>query len=212
MRAPSTPNPAPPPARLLLVRHGQIEANVLRRWHGSTDEDLTDFGREQAKRIAAHVASEHPRVAAVYTSPAQRARNTATPIAAALGLPLVVAPGLAEYAIGVLENEPYDDLVAKHRFFERADADLSWAPSGGESLGAVGARVVATWREIARTHPGAEILAVSHGAAIAAGLASLLHDDPRGWTRYHVRNTSLTEIEVEPVGRVVRFDRLDHLP
>jgi broad specificity phosphatase PhoE len=201
----------PAPGRLLLVRHGQIAANVSRRWHGSTDEDLTELGREQARTVAAHVALAHPRVVAVYTSPAQRARNTATPIAAALGLPLVVAPGLVEYGIGVLENEPYDDLVAKHRFFEQADADLAWAPPGGESLGAVGARVVAAWREIARTHPGAEVLAVSHGAAIAAGLSALLHDDPRGWTRYHVRNASITEIEVEPMPRVVRFDRLDHI-
>jgi broad specificity phosphatase PhoE len=201
----------PAPGRLLLVRHGQIAANVSRRWHGSTDEDLTELGREQARTVAAHVALAHPSVVAVYTSPAQRARNTATPIAAALGLPLVVAPGLVEYGIGVLENEPYDDLVAKHRFFEQADADLAWAPPGGESLGAVGARVVAAWRKIARTHPGAEVLAVSHGAAIAAGLSALLHDDPRGWTRYHVRNASITEIEVEPMPRVVRFDRLDHI-
>src|SRR5262245_19337318 len=158
----------PAPSRLLLVRHGQIAANVTRRWHGSTDEDLTDLGREQARIVAAHVAQKHPHVVAVYTSPAQRARNTATPIAASLGLPLVVAPGLVEYGIGVLENELYDDLVNKHRFFEQTDADLTWAPAGGESLGAVGARVVATWREIAGAHPGGDVLAVSHGAAIAA--------------------------------------------
>jgi len=196
------------PARLLLVRHGQIAANLDRRWHGSTDEDLTEGGREQARRVAAHVAATHPNVVAVYASPAQRAQNTAQPIAAALGLPVIIAPGLAEYGIGVLENASYDDLLAKHRFFEQAEADLAWAPDGGESLGAVGERVVAAWRAIAAAHPGAEVIVVSHGAAIATGLAVLLHADPRGWPRYHVRNTSITEIALDPTPAILSFDVL----
>ena len=200
-----------PPARLLLVRHGQIAANVTRRWHGSTDEDLTDLGREQARQVADHLARMHANAVAVYTSPAKRARDTAEPIAQALGVPLVLEPGLAEYAIGVLENESYDDLVERHRFFEQADTDLAWAPSGGESLGSVGERVVSAWRTIARAHPGKVVVVVSHGAALASGLAMLLHDDPRGWPRYHVRNASVTEIEVEPMPRVVAFDVVEHV-
>ena len=199
------------PTRLLLVRHGQIAANVDQRWHGSTDEDLTDHGREEARRVAAYVASTHPHVASVYTSPAQRARNTAALIATALGLGLRVVPELAEYGIGVLEKELYADLAGRHRFFELSEADLTWAPAGGESLSAVGTRVVAAWRTISGEQAGAEVVVVSHGAAIAAGLASLLHADPRGWPRYHVKNASVTEIEVTPVPRVVRFNVVDHL-
>ena len=200
-----------PPARLLLVRHGQIAANVDRRWHGSTDEDLTELGREQALRLANHLARMHANAVAVYTSPAKRARDTAEPIAQALRVPLVLEPGLAEYGIGVLENKSYADLVERHRFFEQADADLAWAPSGGESLGDVGERVIAAWRTIAHGHPGKAVVVVSHGAAIGAGLAALLHDDPRGWPRYHVRNASVTEVELEPVPRVVAFDVVDHV-
>jgi len=199
------------PARLLLVRHGQIAANVDRRWHGSTDEDLTDLGREQALRVAGHLARAYANALAVYTSPAKRARNTAEPIAQAFGVPLVLEAGLAEYGIGVLENESYADLLERHRFFEQAEADLAWAPSGGESLGGVGERVVAAWRTIALGHAGNAVVVVSHGAAIGAGLAALLHDDPRGWPRYHVRNASVTEVELGPVPRVVTFDVVDHL-
>src|SRR5512143_2694518 len=188
--------------RLLLVRHGQIEANVDHRWNGSTDNPLTGQGIEEARRVAAHLARTHPQVEAVYTSPAERARTTATPIAAALAVPLIVAPGLAEYGIGVLEGESFADLAGQHRFFERADADLTWAPPGGESLAAVGQRVEAAWREIARAHPGAEIVVVSHGAAIAIGLTVLLHDDPRGWPRYRLRNASVTEIALDPAPRL----------
>lgn len=198
-------------ARLLLVRHGQIEANVDNRWHGSTDGELTERGREQARRVAAHLARTRPRVAAVYTSPLARARSTAMPIAETLGVPVIVAPGLAEYGIGVLENETFADLAAQHRFFEQADADLEWAPPGGESLGAVAARVVATWYEIARAHPAREVALVSHGAAIATGLATILDGDPRAWSRYRLRNTSVSEIVLHPAPELVVLDRVDHL-
>ena len=197
--------------RLLLVRHGEIAANIKRRWHGSTDGDLTERGQYESRRLAAYLAAKRPGTAAVYTSPLLRARSTATAIATALGVPLIVEPGLAEYAIGILENETYADLAARHRFFEQADADLGWAPSGGESLAGVGARVVAAWRAIARQHRDAEIIVVSHGAAIAVGLAVLLEDNPRVWMRYAVRNTSVTEFIMEPVPQLVRIDVVEHL-
>ena len=197
--------------RLLLVRHGQIDANVDSRWHGSTDGELTARGEEQARRVAAHLARTRPGVAAVYASPLRRARDTAAPIAQALGLPVIVRPGLAEYSIGVLENETFADLAVRHRFFEQSEADLAWAPEGGESLGGVAERVVATWREVARAHPGAEVALVSHGAAIAAGLATLLDGDPRAWSRYRIRNTSVTEFVLHPAPRLVALDLVEHL-
>jgi probable phosphoglycerate mutase len=197
--------------RLILVRHGQIDANIDHRWSGSTDQGLTAQGLEEARRVAAHLARTRPQVETVYTSPAERARSTATSIAAALEVPLIVAPGLAEYAIGVLEGELFADLAAHHRFFEQADADLTWAPLGGESLAAVGTRVVATWRKITHDHPGSEIVVVSHGAAIAIGLTVLLHDGPRGWPRYRLRNASLTEIVLDPSPRLVMLDVVEHL-
>lgn len=197
--------------RLLLVRHGEIDANLEHRWHGSTDGDLTQRGRDESRRLAAYLAAKRPQAAAVYTSPLLRAHGTATVIATALEVPLIVESGLAEYAIGVLENETYADLAERHRFFEQADADLGWAPPGGESLAAVGARVVGAWRAIAQEHPAAEIIVVSHGAAIAVGLAVLLEDNPRVWMRYTVRNTSVTEVAMEPVPRLVSIDVVEHL-
>ena len=197
--------------RLLLIRHGQIAANLEHRWHGSTDEELTEQGRRQAASLAEHFLRNRPTIAAVYTSPLLRARATATPIATMLGVPLVIHPGLAEYGIGALENETFADLSTRHRFFEQAEADLAWAPPGGESLGAVGTRVVAAWRSIAESHTDADVVVVSHGAAIATGLAVLLHDDPRAWTRYVFRNTSVTEFVLEPAPQLVTLDVIDHL-
>jgi len=52
---------------------------------------------------------------------------------------------------------------------------------------------------------------VSHGAAIGVGLSVLLKDDPRGWSDYRLRNTSITEIVVAPP-EILAFDLVDHLP
>ena len=198
-------------ARLLLVRHGEITANLEQRWHGSTDGDLTERGREESRRLAEHLARTRPGIAAVYTSPLQRARSTGGLIAAALAVPMIIEPGLAEYGIGILENETFSDLAGRHNFFEQATADLTWAPPGGESLGVVGTRVVTAWRAIAEGHPGAEVAVVSHGAAIATGLAVLLHDDPREWLRYRFRNTSVTEFILHPAPTLVTINVVDHL-
>lgn len=199
------------PARLLLVRHGQITANIESRWHGSTDADLTALGHQQAERVAAHLRRARPDVAAIYTSPLRRARDTAAPIGEALGLPVVVDPALAEYGIGVLENETFADLADRHRFFAQTEENPDWAPPGGESLAGVAARVLASWRDIAHRHPAHEVVLVSHGAAIATGLASLIDGDPRVWPRYRFRNTSITEVELEPVARLIALDVGDHL-
>jgi broad specificity phosphatase PhoE len=111
-----------------------------------------------------------------------------------------------------LEGASYADLSAGHRFFEQADADLTWAPPGGESLGAVAERVAETLRQIARAHPDSEVVVVSHGAAIAIGLSVLLHDDPRGWARYSPRNASVSEILFEgALPQLVTLNIVEHL-
>jgi len=47
------------------------------------------------------------------------------------------------------------------------------------------------------------------GAAIGIGLAVLLKDDPRGWSSYRLRNTSVTEIVLEPAPAILAFDLVD---
>ena len=58
------------------MRHGQIKANVERRWHGSTDSPLTWRGRRQAKRTGRHLRQQH-QLTAVYASPLIRCQDTA---------------------------------------------------------------------------------------------------------------------------------------
>jgi broad specificity phosphatase PhoE len=198
------------PATLLLVRHGQIAANVSRVWHGSTDSELTERGLEEARRTADHLASAR-NVRALYSSPLLRTRQTAEAIAARLGLVPRLEPGLAEYGIGELEGVSYADLLNVHGFFARIRSDRDFAPPGGESPRQVLERAIGALHRIARTHRGEEVVIVSHGAALGLALGELLHGDPDRWMELHLSNCAVSELVLEPAPRLLAWNRTDHL-
>ena len=201
-------------ASLLLLRHGQIRANVAGRWHGSTDSPLTWRGKRQAKRTARYLARTE-QIAAIYSSPLQRCRHTASVIGAALNVPVEVHPELREYAIGEWEGLPFRHLYEVYDFLNLARADLDFAPPGGESLRQVSGRMVPAMREVHARHTDIDgeekILLVSHGAALAVALATLLEADPAGWVNYRIANCSLTELQLDPEPYVNFFNHTVHL-
>ena len=84
--------------RLILIRHGETEWNVSGRYQGQTDIPLSDRGRAQAEALGRRFASIP--VDAVYSSPLQRAYDTAAAIARVKGLPIQKADGLKELDFG----------------------------------------------------------------------------------------------------------------
>ena len=190
--------------RLLLVRHGQIHANVDGVWHGSTDAELTERGQQEARLVAMHIARVRPDVAAVYTSPLRRARHGG---AIARSAWPSSCETVAEYGIEA-EGETFA-VGARHRFFEQSLDDLDWAPPGGQSsvpsAGASSPRGTASPTAIRPTRCRREPRR-DRGRALV-----LLKDDPRGWSDYRLRNTSITEIIVAPP-EILAFDLVDHLP
>ncbi len=83
---------------ILLVRHGQTDWNLDRRLQGHTDRPLNDRGREQARALAAELASEP--LDAVYSSDLVRAHETARIIAAGRGLDVTAMDDLRERNFG----------------------------------------------------------------------------------------------------------------
>jgi broad specificity phosphatase PhoE len=198
-------------ARLLLVRHGQIQANIDRVWHGSTDSVLTEQGHDEARRVAAHLARHWPEVTGIYASPLRRARQTAAPIEHAFGLSATLERDLREYGIGELEGESYQDLYAEHEFFDRMRADLHFAPPGGESAGEVGDRAISVLEQIGARHPASTVVVVGHGFATALALARLIDADPHAWQGFHQDNCGVSELVLEPRPRLLRFNATEHL-
>jgi ribonuclease H / adenosylcobalamin/alpha-ribazole phosphatase len=156
--------PPEPPTRLLLVRHGETELTVQRRYSGRDDVPLTQLGRAQAEAIAGRVAALAPQVAAVVTSPLVRCTATAEVIAAAVGGPPVVTdPDLIECDFGQWEGCTFEEVRSRWPDESEAwHASTSVAPSGGESLQQVAKRVRRAVSTLRESYPRVAVVVVSH--------------------------------------------------
>lgn len=197
---------------LLLVRHGETDANVAGTWQGATDHPLNERGRAQAQALARRLAAEHPDIVAIHTSPLRRAHETATIVAEALGgVPVVTDEGLSEYNLGEWEGLTYEELRYERRLWERMAEDPHWAPPGGESAYTFATRVIAAFQRAAQAHPGEKVLVISHGGAIATALALLLEGNGSLWRKYQMINCAITELHFSPQPTLVRFNDVAHL-
>lgn len=193
-----------------LVRHGETSANVEGVWHGSIDSALTPRGLRQAECVAEHLARTRADARALYASPLSRARDTARPIAAKLGLVPRLEPDLREYHLGGWEGISYATLASEHRLFERMQAEPDWQPGGGESARQVAERLARALRAIAARHPGERVIVVSHGGALTLGLGLLLDEAPGGWRRV-MANCAVSDLRFDPAPSVVFWNDVAHL-
>jgi broad specificity phosphatase PhoE len=200
-------------SRVHLVRHGETAPNKEGLALGQADVPLTDTGRWQAQRLADSLAGEQ--IAAVYSSPLQRALNTATPIAAACGLEPVVHEDLIEMNIGLLDGMPfteirerYPDLMAE--WAGKFGADV-WMPAG-ERLRDVAARSWDALVSIARDHPESDVVVVSHNFVILTALARALEFELSQFRRlrHAVAAVSVMEFQGDRVS-VVSINDTCHL-
>ena len=167
--------------RLFLVRHGATAATEEDRFSGSTDAQLSEEGRWQAARLGERLARQN--ITAVYSSPMSRALDTARIVAAHCGVAPVIREGLREIGHGHWEGMKREDVERQFGAEYAAwEADpFTFAPEGGESGLAVLARALPVIREIVTSHPGGQLLVVSHKATLRLVLSSLLAFDPRGY-------------------------------
>src|SRR5437762_5461718 len=166
-------------ARIFLVRHGATVLTAEDRFAGATDVELSDEGREQVRRLADRLGDE--KITAIYASPLGRTVETAQILAAPHKLEVQTRDGLREISHGRWEQMTRRE-VEKEFPEEAAEWEkdpYTFAPVGGESGLAVTARALPVLVELVRSHPGENILVVSHKATIRLLLSSLLGFDPR---------------------------------
>ncbi len=165
-------------ATLLLARHGQTVWHAENRYAGGdSDVDLTPAGAEQARRLAAFARGRG--VDAVVSSPVRRARETAAPAAAALGVAVDVVDDLREVRFGIVEGRTLDEVAAQEpdgaALVERFRADPVAHPfPGAEPPADAAARCAAALRAVAAGAPGATVLVVAHNTLLRLGLCVLI--------------------------------------
>lgn len=165
--------------RIFMVRHGATLLSAEDRFAGATDVALSDEGRRQTQRLSERLASE--KMAAVFASPLGRTVETARILAAPHSLEVQRRDGLREISHGHWEQMTRREVEKKfpEEAAEWEKDPYTFAPTGGESGLAVTARALPVLIDVVRTHPGVNVLVVSHKATIRLLLSSLLGFDPR---------------------------------
>jgi probable phosphomutase (TIGR03848 family) len=188
-------------AVLLLIRHALTDQTGKRLYGRRAGVHLSDLGREQAAALARRVAEVRP--AAVYTSPLERCRETAAPIAEAAGVEVRDLPALLEIDYGTWTGRPFSSLRGT-KLWERVRRLPSAATfPGGEAMLDVQRRMVSALEDIATRHRRAPVAVVSHGDPIALALAHYLGLHVDLFQRIHAAPASVSAVVLSDAAPLV---------
>jgi probable phosphoglycerate mutase len=151
---------------LIVIRHGETAWNREKRMQGTTDTQLSDVGREQARALGRRLAGHA--FAALYSSDLARAWDTARAISEHTGRETVTDPRLQERRFGIFEGLTAEEIVARfpEEYARFASRDPDYAVPGGESARSFTERCIGCLAEIAGRHAGGEVVVVTHGLVL----------------------------------------------
>lgn len=158
---------------LLLIRHGENEYTRTGKLAGWTKGvHLNEAGQKQAQALAERLGKA--KLAAIYSSPLERAQETARPLAKAKDLPVQISDGLGEVRYGQWQGKSLKVLARTKlwKVVQHHPATMEFPQ--GETLRAVQARAVDAVEQIVRRHPKAMVAAFSHGDVIKLLVAHYL--------------------------------------
>jgi probable phosphomutase (TIGR03848 family) len=191
-----------PPTLVLFVRHGQTPTTGQQLPGRSDGLHLSEAGQAQAEAAAKRIA-ELKRVDAIYSSPLERTRETAIPIAAALGLKVRVERGLLECDFGGWTGGTLKELMKRPEW-----GQIQRYPSGfrfpeGESFVEMQTRMISTTERLCAAHPGGVLVAVSHADPIKAAVTHALGAHLDLFQRTIISTASITVIAYGAAGPMV---------
>ncbi len=153
-------------ARVIIVQHADKQREP-------GDPGLSELGHAQADRVARQLATAG--VVALYASPQRRARETAAPIAVAVGLAVSIDERLSERMNWDGPNHQSAEVFLAE--WERTVADRHYVPFNGDSSSAAAARFQRFLDEVDRRHRPGPIAVVSHGGVTTDLLRDLVGDE-----------------------------------
>lgn len=185
--------------RLYLIRHGETDWNKKRLIQGRANVSLNDFGRTLAKKTGVGLFSTE--FSCCYTSPLQRARETADLILEGRKVPLIEEERLMEMDFGPYEGRScrWDNFELPKEFedfFYRPEAYQP--PMGGESFQEVKNRLQAFLDDVRKQNIGREenVLVVCHGVSLA-GILNIIKKEEisKFWGTGVSKNCAVTIVE-----------------
>lgn len=186
------------PTLVLLVRHGVTPTTGQVLPGRAPGLHLSERGLSQASAVGERLAGLP--LAAVYTSPLERTRETAAPTVAALGLEPVLDDGLLECDFGEWTGGSLAELARLPEWTTVQNEPSAFRFPGGESFVEMQDRIVAALDRIRRRHPGEVVACFSHADPIKAALAHALGSPLDAFQRIWVDPASVSAISYAPDG------------
>ncbi len=178
---------------LLLIRHGENDVMHRRLAGRMTGVHLNTVGQSQAAGLVAGL-KEIP-IRAIYSSPLERALETAAPLAAARRLPIQVQPGLLEIDYGAWQGRTYKQLGRSNLWKILHQQPSRVRFPAGETLAEAQARVVLALAQVAGQHSEKDVLACfTHADVVRLAVAHFLNLALDDFQRLHISPAGCTAV------------------
>lgn len=185
---------------ILLIRHGENNMVGKRLAGRLPGVHLNDRGKQQAQQLA-QVLGPAP-IKAIYSSPLERAVETAQPLADALSLSIQIEPDLIELGYGDWQGKTLKQLTRRKLWKTVQDAPSQMRFPNGESFVEVQTRAVAALDRIAAAHEERDLVACfSHGDVVRLVVAHYLGMPLDAFQRLAASTASINVIHINPKGR-----------
>ena len=189
-----SPRTRPPrPTLVLLVRHGETPTTGKVLPGRSPGLHLSDTGAAQARSVVERVGSLRT-IDAIYSSPLERARETAAPVARARGIRVKTERGLVELDTGDWTGRELAPLRRSRQWRTVQEWPSGFRFPGGESFLEMQERIVGGLDRLRQAHPGGVVLAFSHADPIKAAVAHAVGTHLDLFQRIVISTCSITAI------------------
>ena len=181
---------------IIFLRHGQAENNTKRILAGRTEGvPLTKIGIEQAENIGKYLKPID--ISAIYSSPIERANNTAKIVAESNSIDYKLDERLTELDMGKFTRMPYDEIFAKHGnvFLKFYSNDPIISEYNVETFPHVQKRVMDMLDYTIKKHDQENVLLVTHMDPIKSVIAKVMDLKPSSLFELIIANCSLTIIK-----------------
>ena len=179
--------------RLMLVRHGQTDANYYHFLQGQSNGSLNTTGLRQVEELGKHL-KDYP-IDQIFSSTLNRAQATAAAIAKHHHLEVKTTPLIMEWNCGILDGITADEFRKK---LQEAKVPLSlFRPEGGETLLEVRNRAADFLSDLITNYKGQTVCVCSHGDFMRILLSLLQQVGPEATSEIYFDNASYTILELE---------------
>jgi probable phosphoglycerate mutase len=193
---------SPASTLIIMVRHGKTPSTGKLLPGRAKGLHLSDTGIQEALVVADRL-SKIKKVAAIYASPLERARETAAPIAKALKQKVIINKGLLECDFGDWTGEELAKLMKLPEWSNVQRAPSTFRFPKGESFTEMQTRMVSTLDDLREKHSGGVVICVSHADPIKAAVAHAMGTHIDLFQRIVISTCSVTAVSYSSFGPVV---------